>query len=212
MRLVDIKDGIVAPRDLAEASKIGAVAVHREHAFGEDQPRGRIAPLVREQLVEMIAIVVAEAVLARACCGDTGVHAGVDQPIGKDRRARHRLQQRGNDRGVGLPSGREDECGLGALECGDPRLELRHCLAGPRDQSRCPRAGAEPPRPFAGALGEQRVEAEAKIVVAREVEQFTPVAKDTAAGAGLCRARDAQLTGIADRAERLRKERVEGGV
>src|SRR3546814_9595174 len=87
MRLVQIEKGVMTSRDLAETGDVRLVAIHAEHAFGDDEAPARLARARGKQLFKMVIVVMAEADLPDPRRSATMVQAGVDQPVGEDRRS-----------------------------------------------------------------------------------------------------------------------------
>src|SRR3546814_18751417 len=90
MRLVQIEKGVMTSRDLAETGDVRLVAIHAEHAFGDDEAPARLARARGKQLFTMVIVVMADAALPDPRRSATMVQAGVDQPAGEDRRGRAR--------------------------------------------------------------------------------------------------------------------------
>lgn len=175
MGFVDIQRSAVAFGQAHQRRQVGAVAVHAEHGFGEDQFAAGVLP---QQVVEMLEIVVAEDLRLRA--GDpAAMHdAGVVQRIAENRRricrvagadfsvgAAHDASQRRDHRGIGLETAGEKQCGLAAFEGRQLFLHRQGDLARAGDQARSRRAGTVALRPFRGAGRHQRMPGEAQIVV-----------------------------------------------
>ena len=82
MGLVEVEDGVVACGQRGQRRHVGAVAVHAEDRFGDDETE--IAGMRRQQFVEMGEVVVAEADLPQTLAA--GVQAGVVEAVGEDER------------------------------------------------------------------------------------------------------------------------------
>jgi hypothetical protein len=90
---VDIGEGVVLFRQVADGVDRGDVAVHRIDAFERDQlGQGRVG--FGQQLFQMFQVVVTEHALFRAGIADAGNHAGVVQLVGKDHAAGQDLGER----------------------------------------------------------------------------------------------------------------------
>ena len=122
--------------------KIGGIAVHAEHAFGNDDPGRRLASLLREQFLEVTEIVVPEADLPDPGGSAAVMETRVIQPVGKYRGARHCGEQGRQDRRVGLPARCEQQRGFGSLEGRDPTFDRKMRFTGAGYQTRRARSGA----------------------------------------------------------------------
>src|SRR3546814_12597635 len=54
MRLVQIEKGVMTSRDLAETGDVRLVAIHAEHAFGDDEAPARLARARGKQLFKSV--------------------------------------------------------------------------------------------------------------------------------------------------------------
>ncbi len=120
-------------------------------------------------------VVVAEADLAHPRRLAAMVQAGVDQPVGEHQRRprlRPRREQRGRDRGVGLPAGGEQQGRLRPLQPRD--LGLHRLVDAERAAHQARGAGAGPiqRRPVAGARDQRRMARQAEVVVGGKVDQL----------------------------------------
>ena len=163
VRLVQVEEGVVAFGDLAQPGHVGPVAVHAEHAFGDDEAHrlaaGAGLGAGRQQAFQVVQVVMAVADLLHAGGLAAVVQAGVVELVGIEldlALAGGGAQQRGQHGGVGLPARGQQQGGLGALEPGQLGLDLFVQVQVAADQSRGLGAGAAqrsiraPARPAAG--------------------------------------------------------------
>src|SRR3546814_16326348 len=108
-------------RDLAETGDVRLVAIHAEHAFGDDEAPARLARARGKQLFKMVIVVMAEADLPDPRRSATMVQAGVDQPLGEDRRGLDvATAERGQYAGFPLPACGQDQGHPLALQPAQP--------------------------------------------------------------------------------------------
>ena len=145
MGLVDIEQRAKLPRQRADAGQIGEIAVHAEHAFGDDQAIIAFAGPGPQQAFEMVAVIVLETHQPRAgeqgalqqrmmgeAVGENGHRASGDLLVGQSR-----------DGGeIGLVAGGHDESGGLVLGLGDARLQFGESGMFARHQTRGGDAGA----------------------------------------------------------------------
>src|SRR5262245_47162851 len=105
MRVVDDQAGLVLGREKRDVRKRRDVAVHREHALGQDEARAAISLISTQKLAEMVGVAMTIAELAHASRLAAEMHACVIEAVGEDKRigAEHvAVEQRRKHGGVGL--------------------------------------------------------------------------------------------------------------
>ena len=102
------------------------VAIHGEHALGQDEARPLISLILTQKLAEMDGVAMTVADLPHASGLTAEMHARVIEPIGEYERlgAEHGpVEQRLKHGGVGLEAGRHHQRGRLALERGNLGLD-----------------------------------------------------------------------------------------
>jgi hypothetical protein len=152
-----------------------------------------------KQFIEVIEVVVAEHMNRAARRARAVDDAGVVELVAEYRRRICRgvrriasadswpqPRQRRQHRGIGLEAAGEQQRRLAALEGGEAFLHRQRDPARAGHQARGRRAGAVALRPFGGARLEQRMLAEAEVIVGRHIEQRPACASRN------CRSREGQ--------------------
>ena len=161
----------------ASSSASGAkIAVHGEHAVGDDQRVIVLGAVRDQQFARMRDVVVAEGEYRAARKLRAGIEAGVrqfieqHQPVAADQ---HR-----DDAGIGEIAGAEHDRRLGLLDAAEPAFEfgVKRVIAG--DQARGAGASAVALERFHRRLLDGRMLAQVEIVVAGKRQQPAAVALD----------------------------------
>ena len=124
--------------DLGDGSDI---AVHRIDAFEGDQ-LGHFGAVLRQELVEMRHVIVAEHLVGRAAVADAFDHRGVIERVGKHHAARDLTRQRAKARPVRDIAASEQQRGFLVVEVSQLALEQHVVVVGARDVARAARARA----------------------------------------------------------------------
>ena len=140
--LVEVGQGTVPVREIADCADRSDVGVHRINALERDQ-LGRFWILCRQQLLEMLKIVVPEHALFAAAVLDAGNHRGVVELIREDHAVREELAQ-GRERGLVRNVARgEEKRAILAVQVGKLRLEFRVIVRVAADVAGAARARAD---------------------------------------------------------------------
>ena len=115
MRIVDDQAGLVLARETRNRCKRRDIAIHGEHALGQDELRPVISLILTQKLAEMggVAMPVADLPHPRRLTAE--MHAGVIEAVGEDERlgAEHvAVEKRLEHGGVGLEARCHDERSL----------------------------------------------------------------------------------------------------
>ena len=179
MHLVEVGEGAVAMREVADLADRRDVAVHRIDRFeGDDLGRRGIGR--RQELLEMAEVVVPEDLAHRTGMADAGDHRGVIEGVGVELAAWQQRAQRLQGRLVGDVARGEDESRLLGVQLRELALERDVQGVGAGDVARA--AGA---RALAGdrrlhGLEHHRMLAHGEVVVAaphRDVTRRAVVVK-----------------------------------
>ena len=173
MRVVDDQAGLMRARKRGDVAERRHVAIHGEDALGQDEFRPVISLILTQKLAEMagVAMTVADLPHPRRLAAE--MHARVIEAVGEDERlgAEHASVEKGLKRGgVGLEARRHDECRLLSFQAREFGLDRRKQVEIAGDEARG--AGAHAPgfRPCDRPANQSLVEAQAKIVIAGEVD------------------------------------------
>ena len=168
--VVDHHDGAVLLGQGGELVHRADVAVHREHAVGDDQ-------LVAGLVLRSPAAVPRSGDVLVAKDLDLGARepravddAGVVQLVGEDEVVL--AQDRAHGAGVGRESALEDHAGFDVLEARDLLFEFHVDAHGAGDGAHCARAHAQFARGLQGRLDQLGVVAQAEVVVAGQVDDL----------------------------------------
>jgi hypothetical protein len=205
---VDIQQGAMAFGELHQRRQVGAVAVHAEHRFGDDQ----LAPGVSaQQLIEVVEVVVAKDMHGAARGARSMDDAGVVELVAEDGgTASARIGECGNHGGIGLEAAGEQQRCVAPLEGGELFLDRQRDVAGAGDQPRGRGAGAVACRPLGSACLQAWMLRKSKVVVGRHVDQGPPVGSvQPAIGHGQCTKSAAARAGV-ERGQFLAQQSVEG--
>jgi len=162
VRVIDHQQDAQRLRDLGQGGQRRDVAVHAEHAIGDDQaaaiPRRR-----RDLLAQIVRIGVAKAHDLRARQAAAIDDAGVVQLVGKDHVAF--AHQRGNGRQVRGEAALESDRGLGAFELGQPSFQLQVQVHRPGDGAHRGRPDAIAVHRLFGGFDQPGMVRQAEVVV-----------------------------------------------
>ena len=120
--VVGHQPGVVTRGQRRELMQRREVAVHGEHAVGDDQRALMTPAMLRQQRPDMPDIVVAERQHGGARQPRAGPQAGMRQLVDQDQVAA--ADQRRHDAGIGEIAGAEHAGGFRALEPREPLLQL----------------------------------------------------------------------------------------
>ena len=164
---------MMQPNSSASAHSVrqrAEVAVHAEHAVGDEERRAGAAGSDLQDLARRVDVLVRKHLDRRAAQAAAVDDARVVQLVRHDDVV---LAEDGRDRaGVGREAALEDDDGFGLLELGEPAFELH--VDGHRAGDRPNRSGAdaESPRRLERALAQPRMRRQAEVVVRREVDDL----------------------------------------
>ncbi len=170
MRLVDKQPDLVFFLDGQEPRQVGGVAVHAVDAFDHDQDVAVFLAVAREQMVEMIQVVVAEFFDLRRRAVGARDDAVMREFVDEDRVALA-AHQPGDRRHIGEIAGDERQRAFHAKEFGDLRLERLVRGAFAADKPRGQRADAEAVDLALCFLADPRVIREPEIIVIGEADE-----------------------------------------
>ena len=136
--VVGHQPGVVLVGQRVQFGERREIAVHREHAVGDDQRMVVAGAMFGQQFAGMVEVVVAEGHDLAARQLRPGKQAGMRQFVDQDQAVAP--DQHRNDAGIGEIAGAEHDGGFGLLERGQAGFQLgvKRVIAG--DQAR--RAGA----------------------------------------------------------------------
>ena len=173
MRVVDDEAGVMLAREASDLFERRDVAIHGEHALGQDEAGPLISLILTQKLGEMGGVAMPVAELPHAGGLAAEMHARVIEPVGEDERlgTEHGLvEQRLEHRGVGLEARRHHQRGRLPLERGKLGLDRRKQVEIAGDEPRGAGADAVSFGPFDRAGDQRLVEAKPEIVVAGEID------------------------------------------
>ena len=164
VHLVAIGHRAVFFRQIADRLHRRDVAVHRIEAFEDDQLRP-FAWFSRQQLLEMLHVVVPPDRLLGAALAHALDHGIVVPFVGQDQAMRQQLGDRGDAGLVRNVAGGKDQRGFLAVQVGEFRLELHQRVIGPGDIARAAGSRAHARRGLDHGANDFRVLPHAEIVV-----------------------------------------------
>ena len=176
VRVVGHQPGVEIAGELVQLRQRREIAVHREHAVGDDQRMVVFGAMLAQQRAGMTDVIVAEAHDLGVRQLRAGEQAGVRQLVGQHQAVA--ADQRRDDAGIGEIAGAEHDRGLRLFEAGEPALKLgvKRVIAG--DQARGAGAGAVFFDRRDGGLLDGGMLGQVQIVVAGERQQPLAVALD----------------------------------
>ena len=156
----------------SEPRQVGGVAVHAVDALDHDQHVAVFLAVSREQMVEMIQVVVAEFDRPAAGAPSAPLDDAVMREFVDEDRVALAAHQPGDRRHIGEIAGDERQRAFHAEEFGDLRLErlVRRALAA--DEARGQRADAEAVDLALCFLADPRMIREAEIIVIGEADEM----------------------------------------
>ena len=173
MGVVDDEHGVMLAREASDLGERRDIAVHGEHALGQDEFRPLISLILTQKRAEMGGVAMAIADLARAGRGAAEMDARVIEPVGENERlgAEHApVEQRLQHRGIGLEARGHDQRRRLLLQRRDLGLDTCEQIEVAGDETRGAGAHAMLFRPRFRPLDQRRMEAQGEIVVAGEID------------------------------------------
>ena len=164
MDFVEVGQSVVAVGKIADGGDRGDVAVHRIDALEGDQ-LGRVGIFGREQLFEMLEVVVPEHALLASRALDPRDHRGVVQFVGEDHAVGKQFADRRQRRLVRHVARGEQQRRLLAVELGQLGLELGVVMGVAADVAGSARSGANVVKRLLHRLDHDRVLAHSEIIV-----------------------------------------------
>jgi hypothetical protein len=141
MHLVEIGEGVIFDGEIADRRDRGDVAVHRIDALEDDELR-RSCRIFRQQLFEMLHIVVTEDVLHAAAMANALDHRGMVLLVGEDHKAWDQTLQRRKRGFVGDVGRGEEKRRFLAVQIRELGFELDMIMRGAGNVARAAGTGA----------------------------------------------------------------------
>jgi hypothetical protein len=183
VRVVDDEQGAVLVGEPPQLRELREVALHREHAVGDEPDHALVARLLPGLLEGLagrahVAVLVdpaSDALLDRRAQPHAVDDAGVIQLVGDDHVAR--LAQRGEERLGGGPAGDERVGRLDPEEARDRLLHVQVRRERAADEPHRSGAGAVPPQPLDARLDDLGVVGQPEVVVRAEARDAATAAQ-----------------------------------